>query len=404
MPARNPRPRHRRTVALLVAACLGIPAGAAATLPSRGAPGRSAPPAEPAPLESIVPCERRLCAGRTPFEWRGVTAFALVDLVAEGRRDDAVAFLDWASATGFTVVRVLTMLPEGDWMALSPEDGRKALPEVCRLARERGLYVQAVALANTGSPTGRYGQEAFLREQVREVARACSQAGNCVLEIANEPYHGTQADLDRPALMRTLQREVPAGLAVTWGAAEDDRSTAMAGGTFVVSHLSRSGPWWERVARARDLAALSARTGKFVVDNEPIGAAEKPERSRRDSAPDAFFAQGVASRLAGAGATFHCEDCLHARVPGPVQQQCAKAFIAGLEALPREVAPQPPRADVARLPEGAQGALASGVAGPRAWVLLLGPADASTLRWERGWRSPSRIVERGDVQVWTATR
>ena len=27
----------------------------------------------------------------------------------------------------------------------------------------------------------------------------------------------------------------------------------------------------------RSLAALSASTGKFVVDNEPIGAAEAPE-------------------------------------------------------------------------------------------------------------------------------
>ena len=60
----------------------------------------------------------------------------------------------------------------------------------------------------------------------------------------------------------------------------------------------------------RSLAALSAATGKFVVDNEPIGAAEAPEPRRRDSAPEAFFAQGVVSRLLEVGSTFHCEDCL----------------------------------------------------------------------------------------------
>ena len=73
-------------------------------------------------------------------------------------------------------------------------------------------------------------------------------------------------------------------LPVAWGAASDDLSQAMAGGTFVVAHLGRSGDRWTRVARVPGLAALSSATGKFVVDNEPIGAAEVPERDRRDSA------------------------------------------------------------------------------------------------------------------------
>ena len=213
----------------------------------------------------------------TRFRWTGVTAFGLADHIADGRTNEARAFVEWARDTGFTVLRVFAMLPDGGWLDLAPADGRRALPQVFALAREYGMYVQVVALANTNETSARYGTEAFLREQVREVARLCAEAGNCVLEIANEPYHRSQAGLDRPELMRRLQQEAPNDLPVAWGAAEDDLSTAMAGGTFVLSHVARSGETWTRVARARDLAVLAERTGKFVVDNEPIGAAEAPE-------------------------------------------------------------------------------------------------------------------------------
>jgi hypothetical protein len=325
--------------------------------------------------------------------------------VADERPDLARGFLEWASVTGFNVVRVLTMLPNGGWMDLSPTDGRKALTVVCEMARGLGLYVQAVALANTGEKSGRFRHEAFLREQVREVGRACAAAGNCVLEIANEPYHGSQARLADPALMRRLQREAPPGLPVTWGAAHDDRSLQMAGGTFVVVHLDRSGPWWTRVARAADLGFVASRSRKFVVDGEPIGAAEAPERSRRDSAPAAFFAQGVASRLADAGATFHCEDCLTARVPGPVQRECATAFVEGRRLIPDDVRLEVAAGgSVATLADDAQGALLAGVEGNRAYVLVLGRVGASQVRWSSGWRPETPVGERPGVAVWSATR
>ena len=365
-------------------------------------------PASDPDLPRLTACGRALCAGEARFRWDGVTAFGLADLVADGRRGDAAAFLAWARDTGFTIVRVLTMLPDGGWMDLSPADGRQALPVVCQLARDHGMYVQAVALANTGEKSGRFRDDTFLREQVREIARACHAAGNCVLEIANEPYHGSQARLADPALMRRLQGEVPGDLPVTWGAAHDDRTLQMAGGTFVVVHLDRSGPWWTRVVRAADLAYIAARSGKFVVDNEPIGAAERPERSRRDATPKVFFAQGVASRLVDAGATFHCEDCLHARVPGPIQRECAAAFVAGRRLVPPNVRLQPGGHGsvpaVATLAEGARGSLLDGVDGSRAYVLVMGPVGESQVLWSAGWRDRARVGERDDAVVWSATR
>ncbi len=359
----------------------------------------------PSPLRV---CGRALCAGDERFRWRGVTAFGLADLLADGRETDARTFTKWARDTGFNVLRVLAMLPSGGWLDLSPADGRRALPRVFAIAREQGMYVQVVALANTNERSGRYRAEPFLREQVREVGRLCAKAGNCVLELANEPYHRSQASLDEPALMRRLEQEVPKELPVAWGAAADDESHEMAGGTYVVVHVGRSGDRWTRVARMRSLAGLSAATGKFVVDNEPIGAAEIPDRGRRDSAPEAFFAQGVLSRLLDVGSTFHCEDCLPARVPGPVQQRCADAFVEGRRIVPEDVDPTIVDAASAAAPaavaDGVNARVFSATADDRAWSLILGQSNEVGVRWDHGWRAAKRIAQRPGVEVWTAVR
>jgi hypothetical protein len=358
-------------------------------------------------LSPLTACRRWLCADDTRFRWIGVTAFGLADHVADGRTSEARAFVEWARDTGFNVLRVLAMLPNGGWLDLAPEDGRRALPQVFALGREHGMYVQVVALANTNEKSGRFRTEPFLREQVREIARLCAAAGNCVLEIANEPYHGSQADLARPELMQRLQQEVPDGLPVAWGAAENDVSTAMAGGTFVVSHITRSGDRWARVARARDLATLAEKTGKFVVDNEPIGAAEIPEPSRRDSSPEAFFAKGVMSRLLEVGATFHCEDCLRAAVPGPVQRHCAEGFVEGRRIVPESVHLTSVGTAAAGAPATSAGAperVIGAVSGDRAWVLLLGEAVEAPATVGAGWRPDRQLAARPGVEVWTLVR
>ena len=65
------------------------------------------------PAEAAAPLrvsgERFVKADGTPFEWRGVTAFRLAELVAAGRERDADAYLAWAQSQKLTIVRVLTM-------------------------------------------------------------------------------------------------------------------------------------------------------------------------------------------------------------------------------------------------------------------------------------------------------
>ena len=357
------------------------------------------------PLPRLQACGQAICqAGGRRFRWRGVTAFALADLVADGNAEGARAFVGWAARSGFTVLRVLAM--NHGWMSLSPEEGRRALPQVLALAREHGVYVQAVALAGTGLP--RFRNDEFLRAQVGAVARLCADAGNCVLEIANEPYHSTQGRLHEQGVMRRLQEEVPADLLVAWGAAREDDSDVMSGGRYVVVHLGRSGDRWNRVARMRGLTSLSRTVGKPVIDNEPIGAAEREARDRRDALPAAFFAQGALSRMLEVGSTFHCEDCLLARVPGPTQQRAAEAFIAGTRIVPDETTVTPHLVGTDGSPVASADAdhasVFTAVAGPKAWVLVLGTAGETAIRWNTGWKPEGRTEPAPDVELWTATR
>jgi hypothetical protein len=82
-----------------------------------------------------------------PWPWNGVTAFQLVEMVANGREADADAFLAWCAANDVTVARVLTMA--WNLFRLSPEEGRAALDRLLTIAEQHGIYVEVVALADT---------------------------------------------------------------------------------------------------------------------------------------------------------------------------------------------------------------------------------------------------------------
>jgi hypothetical protein len=231
-----------------------------------------------------------------------------------------------------------------------------------------------------------------------------------VLELANEPYHSSQARLDDPVLMRRLQKEVPGNLLVAWGAADEDTSDEMSGGSYVVVHLARAGERWSRVANMRELASLSQQLGKPVIDNEPIGAAEAEARDRRDASPAAFFAQGALSRILEVGSTFHCEDCLLARVPGLKQEQAAVAFIEGTQIIPDDVTVTYRPAHTVGSPVSgavkgqADERLFPAVAGSRAWVVVLGGTGETAITWTAGWRSAGQTARWPGVEVWSATR
>lgn len=321
---------HRVGVALCVLLLLlllpltpGTRPAASGTQPPRDTPRHFQAPAGCGRLRVVS--ASLSCADGTRFRWNGVTAFALLDQLADGRRTDAEAYMRWARAEGFNLVRVLAMADV--LFTLAPGDGRPHLDGLFEMAAEQGLYVEVVALADTGRLNL---SRAGLLGQVAAVGRAAAAHANAIVQIANEHYHPTQSrDLHDPAVLRELARAIPGGVLYTESAASDDAAREPQG-LFITRHLSRSGTRARMLDGVMRLGALAAETGKPVVNDEPIGAGERDVPGRRVADP-AFFRdlarRGVEARLAGA--TFHCEDGMFARVPGPVQRACARAWSEG---------------------------------------------------------------------------
>ena len=386
-------------LAVLAAACSDRAAEPApAALPA----AQAAPAPAPAPAPVATPdATARLRVegtgwrkGAAVFEWRGITAFRLLEQIAHGREAEAVAYLDWARAQQLTVVRVLVMAAH--LFELAPADGIKALPRLLTLAAERNLAVEIVALADTADIPVDPAQH------VKAVGAIAAAHPNAVVEIANEPWHQTQdARLHDPAFVRSLADLVP-GVAVALGSGEGaDAYTA--GGGYATWHAPRSHDpeGWGHVIELADGAAILGRLQKPLVSDEPIGAAEEASPGRRDDTPARFAAAAALTRLAGLGATFHYEGGLEAKVPTGKPLECFQAWSAALEALKG-------------LPPGGRFVGAAGLAAigsakaaraaygrvfeREVWVVLVDPTDA-VFEWKAPWKESGRIVLPGTVIV-----
>ncbi|MGE5837092.1 MAG: hypothetical protein ACM4AI_21640, partial [Acidobacteriota bacterium] len=185
-----------------------------------------------------------VCADGTIFRWRGVTAFRLVDLAADGREQEAVRYLDWAHRTGFNVVRVLSTLC--CWFDLPPEAGLRALPKVLQLAAARGMHVQIVALAGTAP----HERSIDLEAQVRAIGDIAAAHDNAIVEIANEPKHSTQDErLHDFAYVDRLAGLVPEQVLTIGGSASTDDAMGPPLGDLVTRHLSRLDNVWSMLDR-----------------------------------------------------------------------------------------------------------------------------------------------------------
>ena len=280
-------------------------------------------------LVSVVPAQsstghlrisgtRFLAADGSTFHWRGISAFRLLEFVAHGREQEADAYLKWAASKKLNVVRVFAMA-DGIFQ-LTPADGERALPRLLEMARRHGMHVEVVAF--TGTTVIKVDRAAF----VKSIAAICARHPNALLELANEPGHPTQAkEMHDPSHLRSLLRHVPASMPVALGSVEYD--DGFAGGRYVTWHSPRGGDWVKKVEEG---AALLKKFGKPVVNDEPIGAADKPEPGRRDNDPARFRAAAVSMRRAGVGATFHYDGGIQTRLPTKIELACLDAWLAGL--------------------------------------------------------------------------
>jgi len=330
------------------------------------------------------------------------TGFALAEQVAHGREADAIRYLDWASRAGFNGVRVLAMCD--GLFKLSPADGLAALPRLLALARERGLYAEVVALADTAQ------LRVDLRAQVGNVAAAVAGADNALLQVANEHYHSTQAsELHDVGYLKSLATAIPAGLIYTLSAGESDEGDEPQG-MYATRHLDRGRDKWNQVRRVRELEDVSNRIKKPLWNDEPIGADEVEQLGRRMADPEFFFAMGVLNRIFEVGGTFHFQDGLQAQVPRPGQQRCAEAFVAGATVIPSDVDLVFKNSGWADSPvksaafERTVVRVYSGIAGGRGWSVVVGKSGDPAIEWQGGWKPVATLVDRGPVAVLEITR
>ena len=264
----------------------------------------------------------RFMLNGAPFDWRGITAFRLVELVASGKQAEAAAFMDWAAANRITVLRVLTMATH--LFELTPADGVKALPEVLEMAAARGLHVEVVALADSGD------MPVDIDAHVSAIGAIAAKHPNAFVEIANEPFHPTQhKSLHDRATLARLASLIPEEVVVAYGSDAPDNS---GGGDYVTVHMPRGDQPWDHVKALASGRGLVEKYQRPVVSDEPIGAAAVYQRGRRDNAPERFREAAKATRSAGMYATFHYEGGLHARIPDGVERACFTAWLEGLSA------------------------------------------------------------------------
>jgi hypothetical protein len=328
--------------------------------------------------------------GGHAFQWRGITAFRLLEYVARDKEADADRFFAWAETQRLTVVRVLAM-GQG-FMNLSPAEGRAALPRLLELAAKHELHVEIVALAGTRDVA------VDLDDHLAQLGRIASQHGNAILEIANEPVHPSQAaEVQRADVLARLRTRVPADLPVALGSVE--RGDGFAAGDYVTWHVPRDDRFegWGHVVAVAEGAGFIRRWNKPVISDEPIGAGARYEPGRRDDMPARFRAAALLTRLAGLGSTFHYEAGLQALIPAGRELECFNAWNEAWTLLPADIENSgtfrragDPGAAVAAFRQDRALAVFERQRGNAAWIVVINPLENLEIRWSAGW-TPGQV-------------
>ena len=328
-----------------------------------------------------------------PFAWRGISSFQLAEMIAHGREREAVAYLDWAKSEELTVVRVLLMARH--LFQLTPEDGRRVLPRLLDLAKERGLAIEVVALADTKDRTLDYDAH------IREVGRIALDKGNAFIEIANEPGHPTQDPrLHDAAFAKRLAELLPESLTVALGSFE--YGDGYAHGDYATTHVPRGDDGWDHVFEIAGHADRGAQLKKPVVSDEPIGAGPKFDAGRRDNEPARFGAAAALTRLVGMTATFHYEGGLYSRIPVGPEAESLAAWKAGLALVGNtggsgEFLRQEAMNRLARIED--TGRAYARVTSEEATILLVNPGASPSIAWQAEWKEIRRATAPGVLLV-----
>lgn len=278
------------------------------------------PTSSPPPLEEpLTPTLPPMVVVGTEFapQWIGVTAFDAPARVAEGDE----SYLQWASSTGFTVVRVVVASAYRTYR--TPGQGLADLGRFLDVAASYGLYAEVVV----GVDTAVYGyhQNGWL-DFAKAVAEITNPRTNVIIELANEVTHSTQM----PFLSSlNVQREAISyfNAPVSAGSTHGRETVKWDAGSYMTHHPDRRLDPREAVA---SVAAAQARFNKAVVLDEHIGVAEVAIVGSRVNSPQYGRELGRACREYRVSCTLHLDAGLEAKISqlGPIQDEAAKLFVS----------------------------------------------------------------------------
>lgn len=314
-------------------------------------------------------------------------------------------FLSWGQKIGFNGIRVFAgSLP---WANQTPEQARDRLGWLLNECYQMGLYVEVTALTDTKE--GRYDK----RHHTLVIAELCAQFDNAILELANEAWHPTQDDeVHDFNYLRRLYDLVPRHVICALGAPDYDEPQnpdvwPEPIGDYLTLHLDRGRDKWNQVRRVRELEAASAQTRRPVLNNEPTGADEldgSQTGRQRINDPAWFFALQLLNRIFEVGGVFHSQAGLNTELPGPVQEECAKAFVRASRLIPVEDrltfkntgwADSPIRsADFNQVIRAY-----SGITGNRGWTVFVGLSGDPRIEFQNGWQEVGVTAEVPGVKV-----
>jgi hypothetical protein len=297
-------PRHVCAIVTgLLDACADV------TVPVDGLNISLVPPAPP--VVTLGPLTTRgpiFLQGDTPWRWKGVSAFQLLDRFVHG--EDITPFLD--AYQGFNVLRVWLYVPRKDWgdRAWDTPTVGEILPFLWAVERARLLRrVDATHRRQPGTARAREELIAQLAEQ---------HPTNLLLEAGNEPQ--THKAIDTAALIPAMQAS---GFPWTTGDYED---SARMQGTYGVTHTARDGEW---PRRAHDVLEFYHGGGPNTPDDPPHHLpiiADEPAKLQDvgGDRPLDWRAYFAAVSLLGGGATFHSETGKFGQVPTAEEAQLAR--------------------------------------------------------------------------------
>lgn len=282
------------------------------------------PPAQPpvgdgGQVDALTPSGPIFRVNGQPWRWVGCTAFALPQLYTDGENIDG--FLDWAIRTGFNTLRCFTgyaNIPQQmgrQPFLITPDQLHRFLTHVCE---DRELRVELTC----GDLQLILPEHNAQRDWMLALGAVAGQFTGVTVERCNEPFKNG-VDVVR---MGRIGPNVQAS-----GNYDFDNPAPVL--DYLTFHSERKAEW---PRTAKDGQDFYEKWKVPVVLDEPMGADETLKPWSRSNVPDDFFDYGATAALNSAGATFHATDLVYGRVPGPIQQQCAEAFVAGLHSVSLE--------------------------------------------------------------------